>query len=38
MPPLDKAPELDLQAVLMGAYNQAKLILAIDYCQQAARI
>jgi hypothetical protein len=36
--PLDGEPQLDLQAVLMGVYNQAKLNLAINYCQEAARI
>jgi hypothetical protein len=32
--PLDAEPELDLQAVLMGVYNQARFDLAIDYCQE----
>lgn len=33
--PLDVEPELDLQAVLMGVYNQARFDLGIDYCQEA---
>ena len=32
--PLDAEPELDLQAVLMGVYNQARFDLAINYCQE----
>ena len=36
--PLDGEPELDLQAVLMAVYNPAKFNLAINYCQEAARL
>jgi hypothetical protein len=32
--PSDAEPELDLQAILMGVYNQARFDLAIDYCQE----
>ncbi|MEG4503380.1 DUF4058 family protein [Microcoleus sp. F6_B4] len=32
--PSDAEPELDLQAVLMSVYNQARFDLAIDYCQE----
>lgn len=32
--PLDAEPELDLQAILMSACNQARFDLAIDYCQE----
>jgi hypothetical protein len=32
--PSDAEPELDLQAILMSVYNQARFDLAIDYCQE----